>query len=102
MFSKNDLDVFSIKKPHRNGGHPVIYFKLITGVFTSLILIILIKNFFLLCRRRFLFPSSSHYRKILFISQLAFWNNNVHIVRAETFYSETLAFFQRVTDAIRI
>lgn len=83
-------------------------------MFTSLILITLIKRFFFPTvpgkrkiqkertpeRKRN--PHSSHYRKILLNSQLVFCNNNVHVVRTDRFYSEILAFLQRVTNAIKM
>lgn len=45
---------------------------------------------------------SSHYRQILFNSQLALWSNKIHTVRTDRFYSGILAFFQRVADAIKM
>lgn len=80
-------------------------------MFTSLILMTLIKSFFFfptvpgkrkIQKERERNPHFSHYRKILLNSQLIFCNNNVHVVRTDRFYSEILAFLQRVTNAIRM
>lgn len=46
--------------------------------------------------------TSSHYRKILFNSQLALWNSKNPRCGTGRFYSEMLAFFQRVADAIKM
>lgn len=95
MFRANDLDLLSTQALGR-------LFPAYRGMLTSLVLIAPAESFLPAVPKKISFPSSGHYCKVLLNSRLAFCNNNIHIVRTDTFYSETLAFFQRVTDAVKM
>lgn len=85
MFRANDLDLLSTQALGR-------LFPAYRGMLTSLVLIAPAESFLPAVPKKISFPSSGHYCKVLLNSRLAFCNNNIHIVRTDTFLLRNAGF----------